>query len=183
MVNYALGKIYRIEAINGTEEEIYFGSTTKKLLSQRMGGHRADYKRFKEGKSTNYMTSFLIFDKYGIENCHIVLLESVNATSKDELIAREQHYIKSYECVNKVVAGRKLAGYHIDNKDDIAKRKAKYYVDNKVEILKQKAIYHEEHKEQRKIYDTANREHIKKMKQDWHANKKKLNLPSPLIVS
>ena len=29
MVNYANGKIYKIEALNGLPEDIYFGLTTK----------------------------------------------------------------------------------------------------------------------------------------------------------
>ena len=72
MVNYENGKIYKIESYLG--DMIYIGSTTKKYLSQRMDTHRSDYKRWKNGVY-NFVTSFTIFEEYGIENCNIVLLE------------------------------------------------------------------------------------------------------------
>jgi hypothetical protein len=37
--------------------------------------------------------SFEVFEKYGVENCAIILLEYVNAHSKDELLAREKYYV------------------------------------------------------------------------------------------
>ncbi len=40
MVNYQNGKIYKIVALDGTEDEIYIGATAKKYLSQRMQTHR-----------------------------------------------------------------------------------------------------------------------------------------------
>jgi hypothetical protein len=114
MPNYNLGKVYKIEPIGGGD--IYIGSTTKPRLSQRMTGHRSSYKLWKNGKS-NKVTSFDVFDKYGIENCQIVLLESVNAKTRDELTARERHYIKTSECVNKQIAGRTQTEYREDNKE------------------------------------------------------------------
>jgi hypothetical protein len=84
MVNYLNGKIYKIEPnCEHEEHEIYIGSTTKKYLSQRMDKHRSDYKRWKIRKAKKIM-SYDLFDKYGIENCCILLIESVNANSKDE---------------------------------------------------------------------------------------------------
>jgi len=88
MVNYSYGKVYKIEPINGDEGDVYFGSTTKQHLSQRMDSHRKDYKRWKEGKR-NYVSSFSLFEKYGLENCKIILLDNVNANSKDEMISKE----------------------------------------------------------------------------------------------
>jgi ribosome-interacting GTPase 1 len=105
MVNYSNGKIYKIEPIvEHPEEDIYIGSTTKQYLSQRMDEHRGSYKKWKYGKLGKTMV-FDIFDKYGVENCRILLLESVNANSKDELIAREGHYIRTLKCVNKKIEG------------------------------------------------------------------------------
>ena len=102
MVNYNNGKIYKIEPIIEHEiEEVYIGSTTKEYLCQRMDTHRSDYKRWKLGKRKHKTSSFLLFDKYKISNCEIILLESVNANSKDELLAREKYYIQLLQCVNK----------------------------------------------------------------------------------
>jgi hypothetical protein len=105
MVNYSNGKIYKIEALNGQEGDIYIGSTTKEYLSQRMDTHRSGYNHWKKtGKK--YIASFSIFEKYGIENCNIFLLETINCKTKDELRAKEEIFIKSFNCVNKVIAGR-----------------------------------------------------------------------------
>ena len=70
MVNYENGKIYKIESYLG--DKIYIGSTSKQYLSQRMDTHRSNYKKWKKGKASS-ITSFQIFEKYGIENCSIVL--------------------------------------------------------------------------------------------------------------
>jgi hypothetical protein len=131
MVNYENSKVYKIEPIvDHPEEYIYIGSTTKKYLSQRMDTHRTDYKRWKNGKHPSKLTVYNLFDKYGIENCQILLLESVNANSKDELHSREAYYIRTLKCVNKVIPGRKKKQYDIDNKDKIKE----YYDSNKRKI-------------------------------------------------
>ena len=132
MVNYNNGKIYKLEPICDHDEcDIYIGSTTKEYLSQRMECHRRDYRNYKKGLSNNTMTSFKLFDKYGIDNCHIVLIELVHATCKDELHQRESHYIKLMQCVNKVIPLRTKKEYKEDNKELIKVTSKKYYIDNK----------------------------------------------------
>jgi hypothetical protein len=137
MVNYSNGKIYKIEPnCEHEEEEIYIGSTTKQYLSQRMEKHRSSYKYWKEGKcgKTN---SFILFEKYGVENCNIILLEYINAQSKDELTAKEAEYIKNYKCINKFLPFRTneerkeyIKEYYEDNKNKInAMRKIPYICD------------------------------------------------------
>ena len=122
MVNYSNGKIYKIESIvDHNEGEIYIGSTTKKYLSQRMDEHRRAYKQWKNNKHGKVQV-FEIFDKYSVEGCQIVLIETVNAESKDELLAREKHYIKSFKCVNKCIPGRTKKEYYQDNNDTIKEK-------------------------------------------------------------
>lgn len=100
MVNYSNGKIYMIRpTVPHKENEIYIGSTTKRLLSQRMSQHRLNYKYWKQGM-WHYVTNFQLFDKFG-SNVEIILLEAVNANSKDELSARERFHIQNNKCVNK----------------------------------------------------------------------------------
>ena len=101
--DYQKTKIYKIESHLG--DKIYVGSTAKEYLSQRFQQHKNDYKRWKNGKGNN-ITSFVLFDEYGIENCSIVLIEACLCNSKDEKNAKEGHYIKTLNCVNKVVVGR-----------------------------------------------------------------------------
>lgn len=103
MVNYSNGKIYKIEPlVEHDEGDIYIGATTKQYLSQRMDTHRRDYNRFQNGKY-HYITVYQLFEKYGVENCKITLLENCNnITTKDELNSRETHYIQTLKCVNKM---------------------------------------------------------------------------------
>ncbi len=139
MVNYQNGKIYKIIA----GDLIYVGSTVKQL-SNRMSAHRTNYKRHKEGKSRN-VTSFILFDKFGVENCKIILLELFPCNSKEELLAKEQEYIDKLDCVNKykayVPAEEKKKyttewqrRYRDNNKEQIRENKKQYRVANKEKI-------------------------------------------------
>ena len=149
MVNYHNSKIYKIVCnVTGLN---YIGSTTKQYLSQRLDTHKSGYKRFLNGFSTNYVTSFKVLEN---RNFEIVLLELCNCETKDELHARERHYIETVICVNKNIAGRKppeyYKEYYINNKehmkqyyiDNIAKIK-QHYIDNRESLKKyQKERYH-----------------------------------------
>ena len=104
MVNYQDGKIYRIVS-NRDDEIFYVGSTTKKYLSQRMDTHRSCYKSWKNGKGYK-VTVYDLFEKYGIENCSIELLQLAPCNSKDELTKKEGEYIRVLNCVNKVKPNR-----------------------------------------------------------------------------
>ena len=149
MVNYSNGKIYKIEPnCEHEEEEIYIGSTTKEYLSQRMEKHRSNYKYWKEGKCRK-TNSFILFEKYGVENCNIILLEYINAQSKDELTAKEAEYIKNYKCINKYLPFRTneerkeyIKEYYENNKDKFKE----YYENNKDNIQKIKKIYYDKNK-------------------------------------
>ena len=59
-----------------------------------MEKHRSNYKSWKKGEY-GLIKSFELFDEYGLENCQIILLESCPCNSKDELNAKEAHYIRS----------------------------------------------------------------------------------------
>ena len=122
MANYSNGKVYKIECINDNQDEgcIYIGSTTKFYLSQRMDAHRSDYKKFKRGVKL-YISSFDVFEKYGIENCRITLLETCSCNTKDELLAREAHFIRTLKCVNKNIPLRKNKEWRKDNIEDVKK--------------------------------------------------------------
>ncbi len=92
------------------------------------------------------MTVYDIFDQFETANCQITLIENVECVSKDELLARERHYIKTMECVNKCIPLRTAKEYSFDNRE----RYRKYY---------------HEHKDQKVAYDKQymieNREKIK----------------------
>jgi hypothetical protein len=136
MVNYSNGKVYMIEptAEMLDEGDIYIGSTCKEYLSQRMDTHRRDYKQWKNGNfSYTKISSYNLFDKYGVDNCKITLLEVCSCTSRDELIARESHYIRTKKCINKIIPDRKMKEWIEDNKEHIAKQKQNWNaIDTKI---------------------------------------------------
>ena len=131
MTNYNNGKIYKIEALNGEDGDIYIGSTTKQYLSQRIAAHKYRYKTWKKLEETNKYMCFDIFDKYGVDNCIITLLETVNSNSKDELLSRESFHIRNLECVNKVIPNRTRIEYRIEYKDKRKELNQCYYQENK----------------------------------------------------
>ena len=103
MVNYSLGKIYKLQNKNNPESDIYIGSTTHLRLCQRFAEHKNTFNRFKKGLTITNYSSHDIFRKYGTDNCEIILIENVNAQNKDELKAKERQYILNNNCVNKQI--------------------------------------------------------------------------------
>lgn len=100
MVDYTKTKIYKIMSNSG--EKVYIDATAKNYLSQRLQQHKNDFKKFKEGKMKFQMV-FELFDRYGVENCKIILIESFPCISKDEKTARMEHHKKA--------AGNSEVGY------------------------------------------------------------------------
>lgn len=162
------GFIYRID--NDIDNQFYIGSTGR-MLSKRMSDHRADSK--KECKKNRAI--YKLMNQYGIENFKIYLVEEVKYKSKQELVAREGHYIRTLNpSLNKNVAGRTAEEYealperieakkqwhennrerHIEqmkqyrdaNKDKIVEYRKQYYIQNKQKLLEQKKKYRESKK-------------------------------------
>jgi hypothetical protein len=105
-VDYRLAKIYKIESLNPEDEsDIYIGSTCEPTLARRMAGHRRKYECWKNGKY-HWVSSFKLFEKYGVNNCNIFLIEDYPCNNKDQLRKQEGNYIKSMPCVNKHIAGQ-----------------------------------------------------------------------------
>lgn len=179
MTNYSNGKIYKIEPLNGEDGDVYIGSTTKEYLSQRMTAHRYNYKKYLEGKCNN-VTSFKLFAKYGVDNCNIILLESVNANTKDELHAREAYHIKSVACVNKCIPLQTPKEYREANRDALLIQMKEYYKSNKDARLIQMKLYYDANKDkkkqyQKKQYQNANKDAISEYNKKYQeSNKEKI---------
>jgi hypothetical protein len=156
MPNYRNAKIYCIRSHQ--TDMVYVGSTCVGL-SQRMAGHRCNYKRYKNGKGRN-TTSFEIL-KYN--NAYIELIENCPCDSKEELLKKEGEYIRSMNCVNKVVAGRTMKEYYQEHKEAIAQKQKQYY-DNNKKIIAQK----------RKQYAKDNKEAIARKQKQYYDNNKKI---------
>ena len=63
--------VYKITDID--ETEVYYGSTSK-TLSDRWAQHVSRHKQFINGKKTSNFSLFELFNKYGVDNCKIILV-------------------------------------------------------------------------------------------------------------
>lgn len=173
-MNYQNGKVYRLDCL--VTGECYIGSTNEKTLALRLGKHVASYKHWKDGKA-NYMTSYLIIER---GNYQITLIEAYPCNSRDELTAREGHFIRTMECVNKVIAGRTPAGYYNDNKEKILEKNAQYRVENKEKIKEVQAEWRADNKEKIKEKDAeyrlTHKEELAKLGKEWYEANKELCL-------
>ena len=91
------GFIYKIVSISEDfdEKDTYYGATFESL-AKRMTKHRYDYRR-----NPMSVASHIVFNKYGIENCKIILLQTLENINKQERDAIEYEYISNNQCINK----------------------------------------------------------------------------------
>jgi hypothetical protein len=148
MNKYDRGKIYRIVAADGTQ---YIGSTVDTIMS-RFGNHRRMYSSWKAGNVKRPCATTRLFDKYGLENCKIELIENFPCGSKKELDQREGEIIKADNCINKVVAGRSGVEYRKDNREELNQKNKAYYEENKNKEIERVQNYYRENTEARKQY-------------------------------
>ena len=188
---YQRGKIYKI--ISNQTNDVYYGSTVEQRITNRLSGHRQNYKRWLTEKYP-YVTSFEIIK---FEDAKIILVENFPCNTRYELLAREQHYIDNNECVNKHNAYTGLTRleyckqYYVNNIEKI-KQNTKHYryehieeikqyrKDNKDIISKQRKQYNEKNKdvisERKKQYNEKNKiKNNEKCRQYHETNKSKLN--------
>jgi hypothetical protein len=85
--------VYKI--VNLEDDHIYVGST-KFSLTERFKGHVSNYLRGK------FLTSAILFNRYGVENCSIELIKTYYVNSYSEQLIKERfHYDElSHRCVN-----------------------------------------------------------------------------------
>lgn len=169
---YNNSRVYKIWTPLG--DEVYYGSTYE-TLNRRFSKHKHSYKYWLREKY-KYVTSFSIFEKYGIDNCLIELVENVNCNSKQELSVFEGRHIKNNVCVNKKIEGRTQAEYYRDNIDVINQRHKTYYADNKQNIIKQHKDFKDANKElvseRRKQYRDKNKDVINERQRQYYLRKK-----------
>ena len=90
-----------------------------------------------------------MFEKYGVENCKIYLVELYPCETKEELFAREGYHIKNNKCVNRYVAGNQLAVgikeyhqiYRNQHKDENIEYGKIYRENNKQKLKENRTIY------------------------------------------
>lgn len=163
MPDYKNGKIYKMWSPQGTDEEVYYGSTCNDLRF-RKSSH----------KNTNVCSSKILFEKY--DDVRIELVEEYSCNNKAELNKREGHYIRENNCLNKIIPDRTLKEYYENNKQKIAEKKREYYKNNKQKITEKKNEWRERNKEkileqQRERY-RKNREKINEYMKERYRKKK-----------
>ena len=177
MVNYQNGQVYMIESLEGGCR--YYGSTTTSL-SQRMGKHRSE----KKCSPHKNITSKLVLN---YPDARILLVENYPCNSKTELEAREAHYIRNNECVNKQIPQRTDKEYKViwnkEHKEENSLRASEYYKEHKEVVKLRSAKYYKEHKEVVKLRASEYRKtHVEDRKEydrlRYQNNKKNLKLKS-----
>ena len=149
--DYKDGKIYCIR--NYKTDDIYIGSTCEKYLSKRMVKHRSSMNNDRDRNFPLYQK----MNEVGVENFYIELIENYPCENRDQLRAREQHYIREMATLNKRVEGRTIKEWKEDNKEYMKEWKKKYYQEHK-----------EETKARVKKYREDNPELIKQQKNDYY---------------
>jgi hypothetical protein len=151
---YQNGKIYKL--VSSHTDKIYVGSTCKERLCQRLAKHKSEFKLWLKDASKRNITSYRLFELGDVE---IVLLESVNCKSKDELHKKEREYIEKFKdnIVNHVIPTRTKAEYdsiyYLDNIERINERSKQYYKEHKEKKIESVAQYRENNIEKIKAHD------------------------------
>jgi hypothetical protein len=162
---YKNGKIYKL--ISPHTNKIYVGSTCKERLCQRLASHKNDYKFWLKDNNNGYKTSYVLFDLGDVE---IILLESVDCLTKDELLKKEREWIEKYKDI--IVNKYRPITTKEEHKERIKEYNKVYQVENK-EYFKEYCDKNKEHISQRdKEYNEKNNEKIKEYHKEYY-NKKK----------
>ena len=162
MPDYSKGKIYMVCSNDGNNDVVYYGSTCNKL-SVRMAGHRSDYNhKYKQ------CSSYKVFDKYGLNNCHIELICLFSCKSKDELTHAEHEYIRNNICANRQGKGR--------DKDASKRAQVKFANSHREEINKNNRDKYlqniDKERERSKKYADSHKEEIKTKGELYRSNNK-----------
>jgi len=148
MVNYQLGKIYKI--VCNITGKVYVGSTCEPTLAKRLTKHVANYRSFCKSNGT-YTSSYNILEN---EDYNILLIEDYPCETKDQLRARERYFKEVNVCINK--------NNPIRTKLDDKIHQKKYYDLNRETILIKGKLYRnkncEKEKRRKKLCNDKTRE-------------------------
>jgi hypothetical protein len=165
------GYIYKIQpTVEHQPEEVYIGSTTK-TLNERLQKHKYSYSRYLNGKDHN-TSVFKLFDKYGLDNFDIILLEEIDFNDKKELTNLEGVYIKNNNCINRKIEGRTKKEWYNDNINSILEYQKQYRDNNKINIKELKKEHYNNNKniilENQKEYYNKNKVKINNQQNQKH---------------
>jgi hypothetical protein len=191
MPDYSKAKIYKIVVDTQEEYKPYVGSTIQ-TLSNRMSEHRSGHKYKKY-----ICSSFILFERFGVDKCKIILIEEYPCDNYEQLLSRERYWFDSIECCNKIRPfttkeekfeyEKKYRDEHKehykkwteDNKDQLAEYHKEYYKTYKEQFSEKGKIYREQHKEElaekAKKYQQDHKEEIaEKKKEKYEKNKEEI---------
>lgn len=133
MPDYSRGKIYKIEC--NVTDEVYYGSTTSKYLSSRLGKHKC--------KKTKCRSKQII-DR---GNFTYKIIEEYPCNSRLELETRERWWIENNVCINKQIPGRTKDEWVENNKGKIKQTQSEWYEANKDKILERVKQHYQDNKD------------------------------------
>ena len=127
-------------------DEVYIGST-KRSIDRRWIEHKSAFKA-----NTQMANSKILFDKYGVENCKIELIETRECDTKTryKVEAELTHTIQN--CVNRLMIGSK-------------EKHKKFRESHKEQRLEYNKAWKDQNKERIKIYNKAYQEKQKAIRQ------------------
>ena len=113
-----MSKIYKIQTL--LSDDVYFGTTRKKYLSERMTFYRHEYKKYLLAKSDDnnfkkycnmkreygyesLLKLFQLFDKFDIKNFKIHLVITIDSKNCDISKSHLFDYIKNNNCINNIL--------------------------------------------------------------------------------
>ena len=150
MPDYKNGKIYKLWSPQGTDEEVYYGSTCNDLRFRKRGHKNKD----------NICSSKILFEKY--DDVRIELLEEYPCDNREQLNKKEGEYIRNNKSLNNNIPCRTPKEYYQDNKETLSKLQKDYCENNKQKISVNKKQYYKNNKEtileKRKEYYLAKKE-------------------------
>ena len=164
MVNYAQAKVYRL--VNNVDGKEYVGSTCNPL-HKRKAGHKRD-----ATKSPNQPV-YSHLNTIGWENVDIILIENYPCSSKEELHARERHWIETLKPVlNQAIPTRTPKERYQANKQEITQKMAQKYQANKAKFSQKYQTNKDLILQQRKKYYASQKEKILLQKKQYYIDKK-----------
>ena len=162
MPDYKNAKIYRL-VCNVTGKQ-YIGSTTQ-TLAQRLTQHVS---KTTHNRKNNCMSREIIANG----NYTIVLIQEFPCENKNQLHARERHYIETMECINRYIPTRTLAEWWQEHRDELLEQQKQYYQEHRDERLEYRKQRYNEHRdeilERNKQYRQEHRDEIAEHKKQYH---------------
>ena len=167
MVNYQLGKIYKISC--DVSDYVYIGSTCNSL-KKRMRNHRKRVYRYFD--KNNYSPLYQYIRKIGVEHFKIELIKEFPCNNKQELLLEERNEIDKIN--SKIILNvlRPIVLNYNEVKVERRITRKEYYLKNKKTIIERNSKIFKEYKKKS--------ENLKKIKEYSHnyyeKNKEKIVL-------